>query len=129
MKTELPYSAEMNIQNTAIGYSDLNGPVMRPQPVNQAIPNSLQFNNVLEQGVQIKPQQVLNPNAIQEYVEKTIQPPASFPSVPMEQPPARRNLTVAEMLVFLVVAMIAVEGVKTVWNFAPKPIISIEWRR
>ena len=129
MKSELPYPIPMNGLNPAMNYPNPNSSELKPQQPIASVPNSLQFNNVLDQGVQIKPQPVVNPNAVQEYLENNFQ--NINPTTPIQGKPTsgKRSFTVAELLVFLVASMIALEGIKTVWTVSPKPIISIEWRR
>jgi hypothetical protein len=98
----------------ALGMS-MPAPTMQP-PVNPEL-NQFQFNNISEQ----IPASAIN--SVEQYMQQTV------PTAPPQIQVIKRNLTVAEIMVLFVSAVVCVGLVQTVWNVIPKPSINIEWRR
>ena len=67
------------------------------------------------------PVQPPGPQAVQAY-EQEVRPQQEVQVV-------RRNLTVAELIAVLIIAMIGVSAVQFVWGAIPKPQVNIEWKR
>lgn len=61
------------------------------------------------------------PQAVQSY-EQEVRPQPEVQVV-------RRNLTVAELIAVLIIAMIGVSAVQFVWDAIPRPQVNIEWKR
>lgn len=124
--------------------------------VNYSTGISEQFNNILEQRTQlmnyqpapqysIPGQQPAMPYPVPQQAEPV--PTAPEPEVPAVDPVAqylqqnvmptaapqvqvvRRSLTIAEMGVLFLAAVLTVSGVQALWSVTPKPVINIEWRR
>lgn len=90
-------------------------PTMQP-PVNPEL-NQFQFNNINEQ---IPPGSI---NSVEQYLHQAI------PQQQQQIQVVKRNLTVAEIMVLFVGAVLCVGLAQSVWNAIPKPSVNIEWRR
>jgi hypothetical protein len=127
--------------------------------VNYSNAISDQFNNILEQRAQLLANQqpyvqytATGPRLVPE-AEATSQPASITENLPIPQAGAqgdpvaqyiqqniatqampdvqvvKRSLTIAEVGVLFIAAIIAVSGIQAVWSVVPKPVVSIEWRR
>jgi hypothetical protein len=61
---------------------------------------------------------------VAQYLQQNVMPSAT-PQVQV----VRRSLTIAEVGVLFLAAVLTVSGVQALWSIAPKPVVNIEWRR
>jgi FtsZ-interacting cell division protein ZipA len=85
-------------------------------PVKAEEDTALPFTQVPRPAVQVR-----RPDPVQNY-QQEVQPQSEVKIV-------RRNLTVAELIIVLLIAMMGVSGIQFVWGAAPKPQVNIEWKR
>ncbi len=94
--------------------------VMQP-PISQA-PTRPAEAPIPPQGTVVRPVPVPRPEPVQNYQQPVIN---EEPEVRI----VRRNLTVAELIAVILIAMIGVSGIQFVWSAIPKPEIEIQWKR
>jgi hypothetical protein len=74
------------------------------------------------QGVAVRPVAAApKPTPVQSYQQAVAQEP--------EVRIVRRNLTVAELIAVILIAMVGLSAVQFVWSTIPKPQVNIEWKR
>lgn len=75
------------------------------------------------QGVALRPVAIPPKAEREQTYQQSVLPPE--PEVRV----VRRNLTVAELIGIILIAMVGVSAVQFVWSAIPKPQIEIQWKR
>jgi hypothetical protein len=108
-KVQVPEQQELMMQRPEYTTPPAPVPVARPMP-----PQTLAQ-------AQVQEKEEFNQQQIQELMNRSMPAP--------EVRVVRRNLTVAELIVVFVIAMVGVTGIQFVFNAIPKPQIEINWSK